>query len=137
MEELACISLKPSRIAMGVRRIVLAMSLAAIGLSGLSWTFKGCLGLLLLLAGLYDRDKQGKAVITGIGYGEQRGWVMINQEKVAVDLQGEQLVLPWLVVVQWQERESRKKGALALWPDSAATDDLRRLRIFLRMGSIS
>lgn len=135
MEEFSVISLKRSRIATFLQGMVLVLALVAIGLSGLAGTLKLWLALLLLLTGLHYTRQQQNIMMSRIGYGQQQAWVMIGQEKIAVDLQGEQLVLPWLVVIQWKEKESGKKGALALWPDSAANDDLRRLRVFLRVGS--
>jgi hypothetical protein len=133
MDEFSIISLKPSRIALYLQAGVLVLAWIALALSGLSWIFKSGLILLLLLTGFHCLRQQRSAMISSMGYGQQQDWVMRNQKKVAVDLQGEQLVLPWLVVIQWREKESGKKGALALWPDSARKDDLRRLKVFLRL----
>jgi len=135
MEEFSVISLKSSRIALCLQMGALLLALAALCLSGLSWILKLWLSLLLLLIGGYEIRKQRVAVITSMGYGQQQGWMMVGEKKIAMDLYGEQLVLPWLVVIQWKEKESGKKGALALWADSAHKEDLRRLRVFLRVGA--
>lgn len=135
MEEFSVISFNLSRITRYLQTGVLVLAWAALVLSGLSWVLKLWLVLLLLLASFFYTGKQRKAAITSMGYGQQQGWVMRDQKKIAVDLQGEQLVLPWLVVIQWKEKESGKKGVLALWPDSASGEDLRQLRVFLRVGA--
>jgi hypothetical protein len=56
-----------------------------------------------------------------------------------VELVNEQLVLPWLVVLNFRINEAGEKNPgkiyiLALWPDMATADDLRRLRVWLRYG---
>jgi len=134
MEEFSVISFKPSRITMYVQASALVLALAALALSGLSWVLKSWLTLLLLLTGFHYTRKQRNVMISRMGYGQQQGWVMVGEKKIAMDLSGEQLVLPWLVVIQWKEKESGKKGALSLWPDSASEEELRRLRVFLRVG---
>lgn len=132
MEELSVISLKPSRIAIYLQGIVWILAMVAIVISGFSWLLKSSL-ILLLLTAFYQVNTQRKIMISCISFGQQQGWIIMrDKKKFVVELQGEQLVLPWLVVLQWREKESRQQGALALWPDSAQKDDLRRLRVFLR-----
>jgi|SRR5690606_8106623 len=136
MEEFFSISLKPSRMAVVLPVALTGLALIAMGLSGLSWALKGWSMLLLISVSVYYFHKSQQLRITAIGYGSQQLWLMRSQEKIAIELQDEQLVLSWLVVMQWREKERGKKGALALWPDSAHPEDLRRLRVLLRVGLV-
>jgi len=41
-------------------------------------------------------------------------------------------VMPWLVVVRWRPAGARLNGTLLLLPDMAPTEEMRKIRIFLR-----
>ncbi|MGQ9425880.1 protein YgfX [Gilvimarinus sp. F26214L] len=64
----------------------------------------------------------------------QGEWRWISDvEAERLELRGEFLVTPWLIVLQFVSAEGRRRP-LILLPDSADADDLRRLRVLLRYG---
>jgi toxin CptA len=49
-----------------------------------------------------------------------------------IEVQGDSLVSPALIVLRYRSAADRRVRSLTLLPDSAAADDLRRLRVSLR-----
>jgi len=122
MDRLTAIPLRASNIAFYLHTIVLVLSIMALWLCGLPLWCK----FLLTGAGMWLLRKQKLLPVSVIDF-EQ------------IELVNEQLVLSWLIVLNFRvnesgEKNSGKKYALALWPDMASVDDLRRLRVFLRSG---
>lgn len=134
MDRLTNIILKPSCIALCLHAAVLCLSLIALWLCGLSWWLKLFLSILLLCTGILQHKKQKCLFVSAIGLEQEKWWALLQNRKVRIELVNEQLVLPWLVVLNWREAGTGKKYALVLWPDMAHADDLRRLRVQLRNG---
>ncbi|MEX1032067.1 MAG: protein YgfX [Cellvibrionaceae bacterium] len=65
-------------------------------------------------------------------YVDGRWWLADHRGEESLELIGEYLVTPWLLVLRF--KRSAGSATLVLPPDSAATDDLRRLRVLLRFG---
>jgi hypothetical protein len=124
MDKLNVITLKPSRIAVYLRAIVFLLSVIALWLCGLDVAFKILLTVMLSALSVWDYCQQ-----------KQLPLAVIDVEQI--ELVDEQLVLPWLIVLSFRvntpgEKNGGKKITLALWPDMAHADELRRLRVFLR-----
>lgn len=137
MEELAYISLTPSRMARYVQGIAVALALSALWISGLAWWLDIFLSLLLVAILLRQWRRDREVWVQGLDCAGGRWRLWTSRGEQTVELRREQLVLSWLVVLQWCDPVSGKSAALALWPDSASPDDLRRLRVFLRFGPVS
>lgn len=132
MDRLAAISFKSSYIARYVHAIVFLFTIIALWLCGLLVWLKVVLTAVLLCACVWQHRKQKQFQVSAIGFEQGQWWALIHSHKLTIELVNEQLVLPWLMVLNLREKESGKKYALALWPDTASADDLRRLRVFLR-----
>jgi len=132
MERLLAIPLKSSRITLYLHGGVLLLSILALWLCGLLVWIKLLLTAVLFVAALWQYQKQ--MPIRAIGIEQTQWWLLYREHKIFVELVNEQLVLSWLVVLNIREKESGKKHVLALWPDTASADDLRRLRVLLRNG---
>lgn len=136
MEELAYISLKPSRIARYLHLTVTLLALFALVSSGLLWWLKIILAGLLVVSGWqWWRDRCMPVQAIACADGQWRVWTSCGETHVELTLAP--LVLSWLVVLQWRAPHNGKRYGLALWPDSAHQDDLRKLRVFLRFGQSS
>lgn len=59
-----------------------------------------------------------------------RAWRETADGDAAIDVLGESVAWPWLIVLRY--REAGRRRARLLLPDSAPADALRRLRVFLR-----
>jgi toxin CptA len=92
----------------------LALGAGVIGLSAGGWRRAGVRGTLRLVADgrLQCPDGQG--------------------EWCDIEVQGDSLVSPALIVLRYRTAADSRVRCLTLLPDSAATDDLRRLRVSLR-----
>lgn len=137
MERLTTITLQPSRMAFYLHRAILLLSLLALWLCGLSWWWKVAISAALLAAALFyekkwHETKHKQLPVSALGCEQAQWWVLVGDDKRLVELVGAQVVLSWLVVLSMREKNSGKKYALALWPDMACGEDLRRLRVWLR-----
>jgi len=132
MERLPAITLKPSRFAYYLHLVVLLLALSALLLCGITWLIKVFLGLSLLVVGIWLLKTQNQLIIEEIGFEQEHWWAVIKGNKIKVSLFGEQLVLPWLVVINLRAVDTNQKYSLALWRDAVDKEDLRRLRVFLR-----
>lgn len=140
MDEALVISLKPSRIERCLQWSLLLLALLALALSGLSALAKVFLALLtlallvpgLLVPGLLRGEKQQSVFVSTIAWEAGSWWIVRGGQRIAIELRGEQRVLSWLVALQWRESAGTRRGSLALWPDSADAEALRRLRLRLR-----
>ncbi len=126
------IELKPSR-RLGLLLLgMAALALAAIGLAALpAWVRlvlgAGVIGLATRGWKIAGRRERLRAVADGrlqCSDG-QGGWSDI-------EVQGDSLVSPALVVLRYRTAADRRVRSLALLPDSAEADDLRRIRVSLR-----
>ncbi len=111
MAALALVAVGLAALPAGAR---LALGAGAIGLTAWSWRRAGVRGTLRLVADgrLQSRDGQG-------------AWCDI-------EVLGDSLVSPALVVLRYRIAADNRVRCLTLLPDSAAADDLRRLRVSLR-----
>jgi len=139
MEDLSFIALKPSRIARNLHVVLALLALLALCLSGVGSIWKVLLALLLLWAALWQWRRDQSVPVKGLSCKSGRWCFLINDREYQGELCGEQRVLSWWVMLQWREdtmqkKTMQKKKVLALWPDSADPEDLRRLRVFLRYG---
>jgi hypothetical protein len=105
----------------------------AVLLCGLPWLVKMIL-MLVLLGACRWQHYPCKPAITLIGCEQGQWWAMIAGLRAPLVLVDEQLVLTWLVVLHLRDMQTGVVYHLALWPDSAHRDDLRRLRVFLKYG---
>lgn len=136
MDRLTAIPLKPSHIALYLHAAVLLLAVIALWLCGLSVWLKFLLTILLSGLSFREYQKQKYVLFSAIGFEQEHWWALVHNQKVMIELLNEQLVLPWLIVLNFRvnqsdEKESGKKYSLALWADMAHVDDLRRLRVFL------
>jgi toxin CptA len=92
----------------------LALGAGVVGLTARGWRRTGVRGALRLVADgrLQCRD--------GLG------------EWCDIEVQADSLVVPALIVLRYRTAADRRVRSLTLLPDSAAADDLRRLRASLR-----
>jgi len=139
MDRLAAIPLKPSQITIYLHLAVLLLSLTALWLCGLLWVWKFFISVALLGAALWWHQRQQPLSVVALGCEQAQWWVRVGEHKTGIDLVSAQLVLPWLVVLNFRIKEPREKNSvkqhtLVLWPDTASTEDLRRLRVCLRNG---
>lgn len=115
--------------------IVVAHALAAIApwFSALSWWFCLLLDMLVGWSLIWNLRRHYWVGYRHLQYLERRWWLTDASGEHAVELAGEFLVTPWLLVLRF----TRDTGAgvdLVLPPDSADADDLRRLRVLLRFA---
>jgi hypothetical protein len=137
MEELAYISLAPSRVARYVHLGATLLALLAFSSSGMAGGLKIILASLLVVVSIWQWRKGEDLPVLGFACVKGQWCLWTPGGEHGVEMMCEPLVLSWLVVLQWRYKESGKRCALALWPDSASQDDLRRLRVFLRFGPVS
>lgn len=132
MDGLLPVTLKPSRMAFYLAVAAVLLAVLAVWLSGINVLVKLLLVCLLLWVIAYH---QGVPPVTvGCTNGQ---WWLLDQgsgHRIPVERCGDLCVLAWLVVMQYRRSDNGKTFVLALWPDSADREDLRRLRVFLRYG---
>lgn len=134
MDRLDIITLKPSCISLRLHLGILLLALASVLLCGLSWLIK--IPLVLCFSGRLFPVRNHFRVVK-MGFEQGHWWAIVDNgemigNKMKIQLIGEQLVLPWLVVMNIRVEDSRQKHSFVLWRDTADKDDLRRLRVFLR-----
>jgi toxin CptA len=126
------IELKPSR-RLGLLMLgMAALALTAIWLADLPAGIRLSLGMGVIGATAW---RWGRASVRGVlrlvadgrlqcrdGQGEWRD----------IEVQADSLVIPALIVLRYRTAADRRTRSLTLLPDSAAADDLRRLRASLR-----
>jgi len=137
MELLITITFKSSRIARYLHIFVLLLALVALWLCGLNLWIKLLLTIALLCIGMWQYQQLKQLTVSMLGLEQEQWWALIRNQRTPVELVDEQLVLPWLIVLNFRvdesgEKNSGKKYTLALWSDMAHADDLRRLRVLLR-----
>lgn len=132
MEDLPWIPLKPSRIARHLHGGVAVLAILALWCSALPWWLNTIMTLLLAAAARWRWQRDTCLLVSGLACREGTWLLRGASGELRAELVGEQVVLPWLVVLQWRDLQGNKPVSLSLWPDSAVQDDLRRLRVFLR-----
>lgn len=61
-------------------------------------------------------------------------WTLqLGSECIPIRISSGSSCLPWLIYLDWSSLDGQRRGALWLFPDSAAAGDLRRLRVRLSM----
>jgi hypothetical protein len=133
MDGLSPIPLADSRIPVMLSRLASVLAALAVLMCGLPWLVKMIFLLVLLGADRWQQRSHTPA-ITLIGCEQERWWAVIAGLRTPLVPVDEQLVLTWLVVLHLRDTRSGAVHHLALWPDSAHRDDLRRLRVFLKYG---
>jgi hypothetical protein len=139
MERLTAVVLKLSQITFYLHSMALVLAMVALWLCGLLWWLKLLFTMALLCAALWQHGKQKQLPLQAIVYEQGQWWALIHNHKTVIELVHAQLVLPWLMVLNFRineagEKNSGKKQTLVLWPDMASPEDLRRLRVWLRNG---
>lgn len=132
MDGLLPITLKPSRGAFYLAIAAALLAVLAVWLSGLDALVKSLLTALLVW--VIAHRQAGPPVTLGCTNGQ---WWLLDQgchHRVPVERRGDLCVLAWLVVMKYRRSDNGKTLVLALWPDSADSEELRRLRVFLRYG---
>lgn len=134
MDGLSPLTLKSSRLALSIYLVLVVFAAGSVMLSGLSLLLKSLFILLLVLFVCVRRSTPP----VQLACTAQQWWMQEQpgHEQIALELCGDVLVLAWLVVVKFRRRDNDKTVTLALWPDSAGSEDLRRLRVFLRYGKM-
>jgi len=166
MDDLSFIPLKVSFIHQKLRIVITLLAGLSVCLSGLVWFYKVLMVLVLLGWLIQQWSSLNTVIIKGLRcvqeqrvqeqrVQEQRvqerrvqerrvqerrvqgQWFLQCEDKeIAAELCGEQLVLPWLIVLNFKELSSRKKHSLTLWLDSADKEELRKLRVFLKFSGV-
>ena len=129
MDSLPAFVISPSVYPRRVQQLACVLAAFGVLMCGLAWWWQGILIAWLRWLGLRNQANRATA-ITQLGCERGKWWIVLGHQRREVTLVKEQLVLPWLVVLHLQL--DAKQIDLALWLDSAAADDLRRLRVFLR-----
>ena len=127
---------QPSRI-MG--RYLLAthlLALVSLYLSGLNPGLIGFLSLAIVCHGVHVYRQSyllvGSDVVRQVLHKNSRWFlVMADGRQIAADLTGDIIVLEWFVSLQF--RHGSKAYPVVLWKDSANQDELRHLRVWLRL----
>jgi toxin CptA len=126
------IELKPSR-RLGLLLLgMAALALAAVGLADLPGGIRLALGAGVI--GLTARGWRRLRFVNTLRIAADGRLQCPDEEGEWCDLavQGDSLVSPALVVLRYRTAADRRVRSLTLLPDSAAADDLRRLRVSLR-----
>lgn len=134
MDGLSPLPLTASRISFYLYLVLTVLAAASVMLSGISLLLKILLILLLLL--LVCMPQSTPPAHIGCSTGQWWMQERSGPEPVHLVLCGDVLVLAWLVVVKFRRCDNGKTITFALWPDSADSEDLRRLRVFLRYGKM-
>lgn len=102
-------------------------------LSALPWWFCLLLDVLVGWSLIWNFQQHYWVGCRQLHYLDQRWWLTDATGEQPLELVGEFLVTPWLLVLRFTAARG-KPLSLVLPPDSAAADDLRRLRVLLRFG---
>ena len=92
-------------------------------------------GLLLLPAVGWGCRQLARQHLAGACISWQLGEWMLEQggSRCPITLRPGSTCLPWVIHLAWVEAASERRGAVFLFADSAAAEDLRRLRVRLTL----
>lgn len=125
------LTLRPSRVQAIVLATGLALAAGAVLLASLSQPAKAALLFLMGLAVWRVLQKSPIAALRISQSGE--AFVRMNDDWLNAEITGQPVATPWLVLLRLK-LENGDKLSLHLWPDSADTNQLRRLRVWLAWG---
>lgn len=125
--------LRPSRWLAAFTVISHGLAGAAVWFSALPWWVSLSLDLLVLFSLLKALRRQWSVGVRRLRYDGQTWTLAEAGSEQCLELAGERLVTPWLIVLGFLT-QAGKRISLVLPPDSASRDDLRRLRVALRLG---
>lgn len=125
------LTLRPSRVQTAVLAAGLALAAGAALLANLPLPVKAALLFLIGLAGWRALQKSPIAALR-ISQSAEVG-VRVGEDWLNAEITGQPVATPWLVHLRLK-LENGDKLSLHLWPDSADTNQLRRLRVWLGWG---
>lgn len=120
------IRLKPSRIAVLYCAALMILSGYAIAITALPVWLQCVLYLLIVIVGVRALYQQYCLSITALVFQQEQWFLQRGQQRIAVQLCDKVFVGMGLIALAFTQQQS-----LLLWSDSAAADDLRRLRLHL------
>lgn len=98
------------------------------------WWVSVLMGGLVLLSGWHQWCNHHFNNGMELMYSDQRWHTMMNSIKTEWHLFGEYYVSSWMIVLRFKTDGAPKKLTLVLLSDSADQQQLRRLRVLLRLG---
>lgn len=115
------------------------VALVALWLADLHILMTAALSLAILCYGIYGygrfyRLAHGMSVHSLRLEGSNWNLGMSDARQVQASVVNEMVIFSWFTAVQFQDINSRKKYAVALFSDSANKEALRRLRVWLKHG---
>ncbi len=125
------IRLKPSRIAALYCVALMFLSACVIAITALPLWLQSVLLASVVIAGMRALYQQYFLSITVVEFQKNQWFLKQAQQRIAVELCEDIFVGIGLIALSFAQQDSRKKQSLLLWSDSAAADDLRRLRLHL------
>jgi len=127
----------PSRFLFLARCTVLLMAVLCVFLNSLPWLFQVLLLIVVLSYGLWYFKCQQMPELEYLGCDEGSWFVVLGNQKVYTELLGQQVVLPFLLVLNMRTVNEEKRYCFALAFDSMDSESLRRLRVILRFQTQS
>ncbi len=133
-----CIPLKPSRLLCAYILASHALAALAVTLTALPqyWRCTVLAFLIVHLAWRLKKHWRDGEICLCYDF-EDKAWSYSyngnDAIKYALDARGDQVLWPWLLVLNFRRTDGRRL-ALTLLPDAADDNDLRRLRVLLRYG---
>ncbi|MGD8176940.1 protein YgfX [Marinimicrobium sp. ARAG 43.8] len=89
---------------------------------------------VILAASFWNQRRRGQNEPTALSF-DSGGWCLHWQtERRPVVAIGEWLLWSWLQILQFRDESTDRRWRLICLPDSASSDDRRRLRVWLNMG---
>lgn len=133
------VSIRPSKWHCGLLAVVHLLALVALGWAGFALPVMLLVGLAVLASLGYTLWRFGllrdsRSVIRLVWHSGTWQLVLGTGTILPVDLDATTVVLGWLVVANFRDATGRRY-AVALLPDSASPDQLRRLRVLLKWGN--
>lgn len=131
--------IEPSRIMLIFLLAIHLLALFALWIADMHILMAAALTLAILCYGFYSygrfyRLTHGMSVHSLRLVGKDWHLGLSGCREVRASLVNEMVIFSWFTAVQFQEINSRKKYAVALFRDSADKDGQRRLRVWLKHG---
>jgi hypothetical protein len=132
MDDLPLIQLRPSRIGRYLFFLLACLTATAVVISGLSWSYQWIVLAAVVMLVWFQCKMFSALTVSALRCASGQWFVCIQGKEVLVDLHREAMVMPGLITLCVRESQTGRKYDLVLWSDSAAADDLRKLRVLLR-----
>lgn len=129
------LTLRPSRIYAAVMVLAHGLALFGLWLAALPLWIPAA-SSLALTASLIRAWREISSGPHGLRVSQSGQIELLEQEWLAAQIRGRPVVLPWLVSLRL-ELDGGQTRRMALLRDSADSDGLRKLRVWLRWGALS